>query len=74
MRANEHSGETDRRRDGRREEDMRCPCGKLLAKRTRDGLVIRCPRCKREMIIDLADLLLDIDTGRSQVVLKERHS
>jgi len=73
MGANERSGETDSRRDGRHEDDMRCRCGKLLAKKTEDGLVIRCPRCKREMIIDLADLLVDIDTGRSEVVLKEKN-
>lgn len=34
--------------------DMRCCCGKLLAKRNDNGIVIRCSRCKREIIIEFS--------------------
>lgn len=34
--------------------DMRCCCGKLLGKLTREGIVIRCARCKREVDIDFS--------------------
>ena len=27
--------------------DLRCHCGRLLAKQTPKGIEIRCPRCKR---------------------------
>lgn len=35
-------------------EEMRCCCGKLLAKQTKTGIVIRCSRCKQEIKIDLS--------------------
>ena len=54
-----------------RNEDMRCCCGKLLARRTKDGLAIRCPRCKRLMVISLTDLVVNPDTGWSEIELKE---
>ena len=43
------------RREGlqHRRKDMRCLCGKMLCRVTAEGLVFRCPRCKREMVIDL---------------------
>ncbi len=53
-------------------EDMRCRCGKLLARLTNDGVVIRCARCKREMVIDMADLIVDPNTGWAEVSFKEK--
>ena len=55
-----------------KQEDVRCCCGKLLARLTNDGLVIRCARCKREMVIDMADLIVNLDTGWSEITLKEK--
>jgi hypothetical protein len=55
-----------------RKGDMRCCCGKLLAKKTGAEVIIRCTRCKREMVIDLADLLINLDTGWSEVTFKEK--
>jgi len=54
------------------DEDMRCCCGKLLARLTKDGVVIRCARCKREMVIDMADLIVDPETGWAEISLKEK--
>ncbi|MBA3009653.1 MAG: hypothetical protein KKF12_04665 [Proteobacteria bacterium] len=34
--------------------DKRCCCGKLLAKQTDAAIVIRCSRCKQEMVIELS--------------------
>ena len=34
--------------------DKRCCCGKLLAKQTDGTIVIRCSRCKQEMVIQLS--------------------
>ncbi len=36
--------------------EKRCCCGKLLAKQTDTGIVIRCARCKQEMIIDFSQV------------------
>ena len=55
-----------------RRKDMRCHCGKMLCRVTAEGLVFRCPRCKREMVIDLADAIVDLDSGWAEVELKER--
>jgi len=54
------------------DKDMRCCCGKLLARLTKDGVVIRCARCKREMVIDMADLIVDPDTGWAEISFKEK--
>jgi len=53
-------------------DDLRCNCGRLLAKLTREGVIIRCPRCKREMAINIADLIVNLDTGWSEVSFKEK--
>ena len=55
-----------------RSEDMRCCCGKLLAKLTKDGVIIRCARCKREMVVDLAAVGVDENTGWAEVTFKEK--
>ncbi len=39
--------------------DMRCCCGKLLAKRCENGIVIRCSRCKREIIIEFSNFEME---------------
>ena len=65
------------RREGlrrHRRKDLRCHCGKLLCRVTVDGLVFRCPRCKREMVIDLADAIANLDSGWAEVNLKERRA
>jgi hypothetical protein len=54
------------------DEEMRCHCGKMLAKLTKDGVIIRCARCKREMKIDLDELILNLDTGWADVSFKEK--
>ncbi len=33
------------------DEQVRCCCGKLLAKQTDTGIVLKCTRCKREIVI-----------------------
>ena len=58
----------------RYDEEMRCCCGKLLAKLTKDGVAIRCARCKREMLIDVADLIVNLDTGWSEISFKEKNA
>jgi len=40
----------------RNREDMRCCCGKLLAKVTKEGVIIKCKRCKREVLINFSSL------------------
>ncbi|MFH2064303.1 MAG: hypothetical protein ABIK15_03760 [Pseudomonadota bacterium] len=40
----------------RNQYDMRCCCGKLLAKLTKDGVIIKCKRCKREVVINFSSL------------------
>ena len=35
-------------------------------------MIIRCARCKREMVINLADLIVNLDTGWAEVLLKEK--
>jgi hypothetical protein len=35
--------------------DERCGCGNLLARRTKRGLEIKCRRCKRVYVIDVAE-------------------
>jgi len=32
-------------------EDLRCACGSLLARRVRDGVELKCRRCKRTVVI-----------------------
>ena len=32
---------------------LRCPCGRLIARLEARGVVLKCPRCKREAVIDL---------------------
>ena len=34
--------------------DMRCCCGKLLAKKSENGIIIKCSRCKREIFIEFS--------------------
>jgi len=36
-------------------EDIRCCCGKLLAKRNKSSIIIRCSRCKREVMIEFSE-------------------
>jgi len=37
-------------------DDVRCCCGRLLAKQAEAGIVIKCARCKREVIIDISNM------------------
>jgi phage FluMu protein Com len=34
-------------------EDLRCACGSLLARRVRDGIELKCRRCKRTVVVPL---------------------
>lgn len=38
------------------EGDCRCSCGRLLARLTRDGLEVKCRRCRRVLLIAWADI------------------
>lgn len=40
-------------------DDIRCHCGKLLAKRTPLGIELACKRCRRRLTIDLRALSVD---------------
>lgn len=37
-------------------KDLRCPCGRLLARKTEQGLELKCTRCKRTVILEWAEL------------------
>ncbi len=37
------------------ENQVRCCCGKLLAKQIDNGVVLKCTRCKREIIIRFSE-------------------
>jgi hypothetical protein len=39
-------------------EELRCCCGSLLARRTSEGVELRCRRCRRTLL-----LILDADGG-----------
>jgi len=35
--------------------DVRCSCGNLLARRVEGGVELKCRRCKRTVVLPLAD-------------------
>jgi hypothetical protein len=35
--------------------ELRCDCGNLLARRVEDGVELKCRRCKRTVVLPLAD-------------------
>jgi hypothetical protein len=35
--------------------DLRCDCGSLLARRVAGGVELKCRRCKRTVVLPLAD-------------------
>ena len=35
--------------------DVRCECGNLLARRVEGGVELKCRRCKRTVVLPLAD-------------------
>jgi hypothetical protein len=35
--------------------DLRCDCGSLLARRVEGGVELKCRRCKRTVVLPLAD-------------------
>jgi phage FluMu protein Com len=37
--------------------DIRCECHRLLARLDGEQLELRCPRCKRKVLLDLKELL-----------------
>lgn len=39
------------------DSDVRCPCGRLIARRDPRGIVLKCPRCKKEAVVPLNALL-----------------
>lgn len=38
------------------DDDLRCLCGRLLAKAQPEGVELKCPRCKRAVLIPWAAL------------------
>jgi hypothetical protein len=40
---------------GGTEADLRCDCGSLLARRVEGGVELKCRRCKRTVVLPLAD-------------------
>ena len=36
-------------------EDVRCDCGNLLARRVEGGVELKCRRCKRTVVLPLAE-------------------
>jgi hypothetical protein len=38
------------------EGDCRCSCGRLLARLTREGLEVKCRRCRRVLLIAWTDI------------------
>lgn len=38
------------------QKDLRCPCGRLLARKTDEGLELKCTRCKRTVILKWTEL------------------
>jgi len=55
------------------EGDCRCSCGRLLARLTRDGLEVKCRRCRRVLLIAWADIA-DEDGALRTNVWKEVQS
>ncbi len=47
-------------------EDLRCLCGSLVAKVRKDGIELKCRRCKRVALIPLS--------AEEQSLLEENHS
>lgn len=41
----------DRKIDNKKVKNCRCECGNLIAKMTREGVELKCRRCKRIKII-----------------------
>ncbi len=39
---------------GRDSKDCRCACGSLVARMVREGVELKCRRCKRTLIVPLA--------------------
>jgi phage FluMu protein Com len=37
-------------------KELRCPCGRLLARRTDDGVELKCTRCKRTVVLKWNEL------------------
>lgn len=46
-------------------EDLRCLCGSLVAKVKKDGIELKCRRCKRVALIPFS--------GEEQVLIEENH-
>jgi hypothetical protein len=51
--------------DGRTQlqDELRCPCHRLLARVEGQRLVLRCPRCKTEAVVDLSGARRDIEVN-----------
>ncbi|RMH39587.1 MAG: Com family DNA-binding transcriptional regulator [Deltaproteobacteria bacterium] len=39
-----------------RDDEVRCACGRLLARRAGAGVELKCPRCRRTAVVTLEDL------------------
>ncbi len=53
--------------------DCRCSCGRLLARLTREGLEVKCRRCRRVLLIAWSDIA-DEDGALSSNEWKEAQS
>jgi phage FluMu protein Com len=40
---------------GKGERPFRCACGSLLARLVRDGLELKCRKCKRQIVVPLTE-------------------
>jgi phage FluMu protein Com len=45
----------DDRTDTRAEDELRCECGCLLARRVAEGIELKCRRCRRVFVVPLTD-------------------
>lgn len=48
--------------------DLRCRCNRLLARRTDAGIDLRCPRCKNHLLLSWRELA-SLETGGDYIEL-----
>lgn len=53
MKGGQDIGSSTREVNPEKEDQIRCECGRLQARLTKDGVEIKCERCKRVKIVPL---------------------
>jgi phage FluMu protein Com len=45
--------------ENKRNNQLRCECGRLYLVKTKEGYEFKCPRCKRVQVLKYEDLIVD---------------